>query len=146
MAPNVFFYHIEYGTSRNWYHAWTESPSYWMLSYCYKGWKPEFCHVNCMLNGNITMHKGPMSNYWWDWDRSVVIGWMVYFQFRFLVLSQEDQVQDSSRHIFLVGQPRRSQCSWCATLTGQPDFRSPTSLLIYLEGHPCMPNKELKIK
>ena len=42
---------------------------------------------------------------------SLVIGWMVYFQFRSLVLSQEDQVQDSSRHIFLVGQPRRSQCS-----------------------------------
>ena len=77
---------------------------------------------------------------------SLVMGWMVYFQFRSLVLYQEDQVQDSSRHIFLVGQPRRSQCSWCATLTGQPDFRSPTSLLMYLEGHPCMPDKELKTK
>ena len=67
----------------------------------------------------------------------LVMGWMVYFQFRSLVLSQEDQVQDSSRHVFLVGQPRRSQCSWCATLTGQPDFRSPTSLL-YVPGRPSM--------
>ena len=42
---------------------------------------------------------------------SLVIGWMVYFQFMSLVLSQEDQVQDSSRHVFPVGQLRRSQCS-----------------------------------
>ena len=42
---------------------------------------------------------------------SLVIGWMVYVQFMSLVLSQGDQVQDSSRHVFPVGQLRRSQCS-----------------------------------